>query len=107
MNERSLLKEEIQNIPDEGWKLEQVQKDLAIISKKLANLRKTQWQDTQHRLNDEIHEAWDKRDMKSAHKLLRQLAGSKFDVKKRDWRLIKQALPTREEWEKTVTGSGL
>ena len=24
LNERSLLKEEIQNIPDEGWKLEQV-----------------------------------------------------------------------------------
>ena len=28
LNERSLLKEEIQNIPDEGWKLEQVKKIL-------------------------------------------------------------------------------
>ena len=82
MNERSLLKVEIQNIPDEGWKLEKVKEELATVSKKLANLRKTQWQDTQHRLNDEIHEAWDRWDMKSAHKLLRQLAGSKFDVKK-------------------------
>ena len=81
LNERSLLKEEIQNIPDEGWKLERVKEDLATVSKKLANLRKTQWQDTQHRLNDEIHEAWNRRDMKSAYKLLRQLAGSKFDVK--------------------------
>ena len=81
LKERSLLKEEIQNIPDEGWKLEKVKEDLATVSKKLANLRKTQWQDTQHRLNDEIHEAWNRRDMKSAYKLLRQLAGSKFDVK--------------------------
>ena len=56
--------------------------DLNKNSKELANLRKTQWQDTQHRLNDEIHEAWDRRDMKSAYKLLRQLAGSKFDIKK-------------------------
>ena len=55
--------------------------DLARISKELAKLRKTQWQDMQHRLNDEIHEAWDRRDMKSAYKLLRQLAGSRFDVK--------------------------
>ena len=97
LTERSLLKEEIQNIPEEGWKLEQVKNDLAKVSKELAKLRKTQWQDMQHRLNDEIHEAWDRRDMKSAYKLLRQLAGSKFDIKKRDWRLVKQALPTREE----------
>ena len=81
LNERSLLKEEIQTIPDEGWKLEQVKNDLAKVSKELARLRKTQWQETQHRLDDEIHEAWDRRDMKSAYKLLRQLAGSKFDVK--------------------------
>ena len=106
LEERSTLKEEIQNIPDEGWKLEQVQNDLAKISKELAKLRKTQWQDTQHRLNDEIHEAWDRRDMKSAYKLLRQLAGSKFDVKKRDWRLVKQALPTRKEWEDLLQEAG-
>ena len=87
LEERSILKEEIQNIPDEGGMLEQVQEDLKKISKMLANLRKNQWQDTQHRLNDEIHEAWDRRDMKSAYKLLRQLAGSKFDIKKEtgDW----------------------
>ena len=60
----------------------------------------------QHILNDEIHEAWDRRDMKSAYKLLRQLAGSKFDVKKRDWRLIKQALPTRKEWGKLLQEAG-
>ena len=54
LNERSLRKEEIQNIPDEGWKLEQVKNDLEKISKELARLRKTQWQDTQHRLNDEV-----------------------------------------------------
>ena len=80
--------------------------DLARISKELAKLRKTQWQDMQHRLNDEIHEAWDRRDMKSAYKLLRQLAGSKFDVKKRDWRLVKQALPTRKEWGKLLQEAG-
>ena len=87
MEERSILKEEIQNIPDKGGMLEQVQEDLKKISKMLASLRKKQWQDTQHRLNDEIHEAWDRRDMKSAYKLLRQLAGSKFDIKKEtgDW----------------------
>ena len=87
LERRSILKEEIQNIPDEGVKLEQVQNDLKKISKELANLRKIQWQNTQHRLNDEIHEAWDRRDMKSAYKLLRQLAGSKFDIKKEtgDW----------------------
>ena len=84
LNERRLLKEEIQDIPDEGWKLEQVKNDLARISKKLANMRKTQWQDIQHRLNDEIHEAWDRRDMKSAYKLLRQLAGSKIRCKKNE-----------------------
>ena len=106
LEERSKLKEEIQSVPEEGWKLEQVQNDLAKISKELAKLRKTQWQDTQYRLNDEIHEAWDKRDMKSAYKLLRQLAGSKFDIKKRDWRLVKQALPTRKEWEDLLQEAG-
>ena len=44
--------------------------------------------------------------MKSAYKLLRQLAGSKFDVKKRDWRLIRQALPTRNEWETLLKEAG-
>ena len=81
MEERGKLKEEIQSVTEEGWKLEQVKNDLAKISKELAKLRKTQWQDTQYRLNDEIHEAWERRDMKSAYKLLRQLAGSKFDIK--------------------------
>ena len=52
-----------------------------MISKKLATLRKSHWQHTQLRLNDEIHEAWDRRDMKSAYKLMRQLAGFEFDVK--------------------------
>ena len=50
LEERYTLKEEIQNIPDEGWELEQVQNDLKRISKELAKLRKTQWQDMQHRL---------------------------------------------------------
>ena len=106
LERRSILKEEIQNIPDEGVKLEQVQNDLKKISKELANLRRSQWQDTQHRLNDEIHEAWDRRDMKSAYKLLRQLAGSKFDIRKRDWRLVKQALPTRKDWEDLLHEEG-
>ena len=44
--------------------------------------------------------------MKSAYKLLRQLAGSKFDIKKRDWRLVKQALPTRKEWEELLQETG-
>ena len=78
---RCLLKDEIQNIPDDDSRLEQVQRDLAALSKTLATLRKSHWQHTQIRLNDEIHEAWERRDMKSAYKLMRQLAGSKFDVK--------------------------
>ena len=87
-------------------KLKQVQKDLVQISKRLATLRESHWHHTQLRLNDEIHEAWDRRDMKSAYKLMRQLAGSKFDVKKRDWRLIRQALPTRKEWEALLKEEG-
>ena len=44
--------------------------------------------------------------MKSAYKLLRQIAGSKFDIKKRDWRLVKQALPTRKDWGDLLQEAG-
>ena len=65
-----------------------------------------QWKGRQSLLDDEIHEAWANRNMKEAYKLLRQLAASKFDVKKRDWRLVKQALPSREEWETLLKKEG-
>ena len=106
---RSSLKQDILNIPEGGEvtaQLEKVQQELTKVSKQLATLRKSHWHHMQLRLNDEIHEAWGKRDMKSAYKLMRQLAGSKFDIKKRDWRLIRQALPTRKEWEDLLKEEG-
>ena len=37
---------------------------------------------------------------------MRRLDGSKFDVEKRDWRLVQQALPTRAEWEHLLKQAG-
>lgn len=99
------LKDQLQTITDDMTEeLTQIQQHLTQITKILAGARHSQYE-IQPRLNDEIHEAWEKRDMKTAFRLMRQLAGSKV-VKKRDWRLIRQALPTRQECENLLREEG-
>ena len=72
----------------------------------LSTTRQHQWEETSAQLTQEVHEAWQRRDMKTSFALMRRLAGSKFDVKKRDWRLVQQALPTRSEWETLLAKTG-
>ena len=107
LKNRGALRKSLQDDPHlSPEKLAQVQADLATITKLLHKSRQSQWHDTQEHLTQDIHEAWRKRDMKSAYSLMRRLAGSKFDVKKRDWRLVQQALPTRADWEEVLSKVG-
>lgn len=74
LQQRGQLKQTIQDIPNnttpspeahpDQQKLLQIQQDLKQITKMLEKARKEQWHITQTTLNDEIHEAWGRRDMK-------------------------------------------
>ena len=77
--------------------LSSIQTDLKQRSKLLQKRRKQQWDETCELLTEELHEAWRRRDVKTSFNLMRRLAGSKFDTKKRDWRLTQEALPTLED----------
>ena len=105
--ERGKLRQQLQ--ADEALSqatLSQVQHDLQQLTKMLHASRTEQWNVTSAQLSEEIHEAWRRRDMKTSYALMRRLAGSKFDVKKRDWRLVQQALPSRKEWEDLLVQAG-
>ena len=59
----------------------EVQADLHKLTKLLSTTRQHQWDETSAQLTQEVHEAWQRRDMKTSFALMRRLAGSKFDVK--------------------------
>ena len=116
--ERGRLRIELHKIPpnpeseqqqQQRQQLLEVQADLKKLTQLISNISKTrqrQWDETCEQLTQELHEAWQRRDMKTSFNLMRRLAGSKFDVKKRDWRLAQQALPTRAEWETLLAKPG-
>ena len=44
--------------------------------------------------------------MHTANRLMRLLAGAKFGTKKKDYRLVQQALPARMDWHEQLTKEG-
>ena len=55
---------------------------------------------------EELSEAWRSRNVHTANRLMRLLAVSKFGTKKKDYRLVQQALPARAEWLELLTLDG-
>ena len=115
--ERGRLRIKLHNIPpnpeseqqqqqQQQQQLLEVQADLKKLTQLISKTRQRQWDETCEQLTQELHEAWQRRDVKTSFNLMRRLAGSKFDVKKRDWRLAQQALPTRAEWETLLAKPG-
>ena len=98
--------EQQQQQQQQQQQLLEIQADLKKLTNLLNKTRQRQWGEISDQLTQELHEAWQRRDMKTSFDLMRRLAGSKFDVKKRDWRLAQQALPTRTEWETLLAKTG-
>ena len=61
--------------------LSDIQTDLKKLTQLISKTRQHQWNETCEQLIQELHEAWQRRDVKTSFDLMRRLAGSKFDTK--------------------------
>ena len=76
-----ILNQESEHQQPPQIKLSDIQADLKQLTQLLKKIRQHQWNETCEQLTQELHEAWQRRDVKTSFDLMRRLAGSKFDTK--------------------------
>ena len=76
-----ILNQESEHQQPPQVQLSDVQADLKKLTQLLSKTRQHQWNETCEQLTQELHEAWQRRDVKTSFDLMRRLAGSKFDTK--------------------------
>ena len=77
-----------------------------MLSRTVKKERHAYWEKMKEQWMEELGEAWRCRNVHTANRLMRLLAGSKFGTKKRDYRLVQQALPSCDEWLEQLTKEG-
>ena len=63
-------------------------------------------EETNKALDDEIFDAWERRDTAMVHRLARRRAGTKIGTKKRDFRALPSLRPAAEDWKRAMAAEG-